>query len=88
MKFFLLFSVGSYKIKGNSWEPILNVEPELLESRLVAYLQSKSWIKPEEYIPFIENAQVGDMIVLKGMIGLVRLRESEEDNVNWTKNDA
>jgi hypothetical protein len=72
MKGFAYFSAGT-----KNQEPWLNVE-ELTEQKLLAALHSLAWIPEGEYLPFIEKAEVGDMILLKGMIALVRLRPQND----------
>ena len=74
MKNFVLFSAG---LKGK--EPWLNVEAGLLEWKLIGLLQGMAWLDPNEYMSFIKNSQVGDMLVLKDMIALVRLRDADGD---------
>jgi hypothetical protein len=79
MKTFALFSAGLDK----DGQRCLCFDVEIVERKLVGILGSKSWLDPSEYMPFVENARPGDMIILKGIFGLVRLRprESEDDIV-------
>lgn len=80
MKVFILMSAGT---KGA--QPYLNIERYniidgvyefgITEKFLIAYLSGLAWIPKEEYMPFIKTAEVGDMILLKEMIAVVRLKD-------------
>lgn len=80
-KYFALFSVGTKP------EPYLNVE-NWVTWKVIAVLKGMAWLDPKEYMSFIENAKIGDMIVLKDIFVLVRLRypEHNDDKVIWSEN--
>ena len=83
---FVLFSAGTRLANvTNGIQPWLNVEAEYLDWKLKLVLEGMAWLDPKEYIPFIENAKVGEMIVLKEIIGIVRLRypKDDEDSAVW-----
>lgn len=90
-KTFVLFSAGTRLANvTNGIQPWLNVEAEYFDWKMKLVLEGMAWLDPKEYIPFLENAEVGDMIVLKEMIALVRLRypKNDEDSAVWnTKKD-
>jgi hypothetical protein len=77
-------------------EPYLNIERYNLvdgkyefgvtEKFLVAYLAGLAWIPKEEYMPFIENAEIGEMILLKDMIAIVRLKYPAIPGINPNEN--
>lgn len=50
----------------------------ITEKFLIAYLAGLAWIPKEEYMPFIKKAKIGEMILLKEMIAVIRLR-------NWSE---
>jgi hypothetical protein len=90
MKVFVLISAG-IKLAD---EPYLNIERYnkidgkyefgCTEKFLKAYLAGLAWIPKEEYLPFIENAAVGEMCfagrAAKEMIVIIRLKDYEEEN--------
>ena len=80
-KIFVLFSAGGLKD-----QPHLNIEPEYFDWKMKLVLEGMAWLDPKEYIPFLDDAEVGEMIVLKEMIALVRLRypKDDEDSPVWT----
>jgi hypothetical protein len=86
MKVFILISAGTRPANvTNGIQPYLNIERYneidgkyefgCTEKFLKAYLSGLAWIPKEEYLPFIENAVVGDMTLLKDMIAVVRLKD-------------
>lgn len=88
MKVFVLISAGTRPGNvTNGIEPYLNIERYnkidgkyefgCTEKFLKGYLKGLAWIPKEEYLPFIENAEVGEMILLKGMIAVIRLKDYE-----------
>jgi hypothetical protein len=82
MKVFVLLSAGS-----NASQPYLHIERYnivdgkyefgVTEEFLTAYLAGLAWIPKGEYMPFIQNAEVGEMILLKNMIAVIRLKDYE-----------
>jgi hypothetical protein len=88
-KIFVLFSAGTQlndKVT-NGIQPWLNVEPEYFDWKMKLVLEGMAWLDPKVYIPFLDDAEVGEMIVLKGIIALVRLRypEDDEDSPVWNE---
>jgi hypothetical protein len=83
-KIFVLFSAGTRNI-----QPWLNVEAEYFDWKMKLVLEGMAWLDPKEYIPFLENAEIGDMIVLKEMVAMVRLRfpKNDEDSAVWKTKD-
>jgi len=88
-KSFVLFSAGTRLSDHvtNGIQPWLNVEAEYLDYKMKCVLEGMAWLDPKVYMPFLENAQVGDMIVLKEMIGVVRLRYpvNDDDSAVWER---
>ena len=77
-KIFVLFSACADR---------LNVEPEYFDWKMKLVLEGMAWLSPEEYVPFLDDAQVGDMILLKEMIAVVCLRfpKDDEDSPVWKR---
>jgi hypothetical protein len=85
-KSFVLFSAGTRRCdEPLGIQPWLNIESEYLDWRMKGVLEGMAWLDPKEYVPFLDDAEIGDMIVLKEMIALVRLRwpKEDEDTVVW-----
>lgn len=86
-KSFVLFSAGTRLCDHvtNGIQPWLNVEAEYLDYKMKYVLEGMAWLDPKVYMPFLNNAEVGDMIVLKEIIGLVRLRYpvNDDDSAVW-----
>lgn len=74
-------SFALFSAYGNT----LNIESEYFDWKMKLVLEGMAWLDPKEYIPFLETAEVGDMIILKGIIALVRLRypKDSEDSAVW-----
>jgi hypothetical protein len=92
-KIFVLFSAGTRLANArlanvtNGIQPWLNVEAEYFDWKMKLVLEGMAWLDPKEYVPFLDNAKVGDMMVLKEMIALVRLRlpKDDEDSPVWNR---
>lgn len=78
MKVFVLISAGT-RLTSLNIERYNEVDGKYefgcTEKFLKAYLEGFAWIPKEEYLPFIENAVVGEMILLKDIIAVIRLKD-------------
>lgn len=85
-KIFVLFSAGTKNTDYAGVQPWLNVEPEYFDWRMKLMLEGMAWLDPKVYVPFLDDAKVGEMIVLKDMIAVVCLRfpDNDEDTPVWT----
>jgi hypothetical protein len=93
MKVFVLISVGSWgPIPANfeedgvyrHYEDKLHIYKDddgkfgVTEACALGYLRDLRWIPENEYLPFIQNAEVGEMILLKNIYALIRLKDYSE----------
>jgi hypothetical protein len=69
---------GLFSCASRPEGPFLNFEI-LWTPRIKARLQSHAWLDGTGWEDFVNNAQIGDVFNGKGIILLVRLRETAED---------